>query len=411
MSQPEIVQSDLAGEEVVAQLDLGGEDELYVTPTRTLVYRAEGLLSDEGTKEYPHAAERVTVSEGRRKSKITLEYGLDGEETITLPSSRLSRALQPILQGVLRHNGVLEGDESVVQLFRFSELTVAVASERVVRHIGPGLWDQEFESYHYNDVTDLAFEDGSVNTSVVLTVDGQQERFKTPNEDARAVRSAIESTLLSYWNVDSLEEFRAAAAPDEPDAESEVSGGTEDVSFGDGPDPLFADPAEPEEFPDNATRADDEEAAEPDRTTTDPTVPDDDPSEVAAGTTTDPSGTDSVDSVVESEGVSDTPPDSDDASTSEAPSDATRSPSTDGAASPGGEAIDQTPEESETDTRAEPADAGFEGSGFEAATPATDEEILEEVAGLREVVERQSEELTAQRELLEQLIEELRRGR
>ena len=413
MSQPEIVQADLADEEVVAQVDLGGEDELYVTPTRTLVYRAEGLLSDEGVTEYPHAAERITVSEGRRKSKITLEYGLDGEETITLPSSRLNRALQPILEGVLRQNGVLEDDESVVQLFRFGELTVAVASDRVVRHIGPGLWDQEFESYHYSDVTDLAFEDGSVNTSVVLTVDGQQERFKTPNEDARAVRSAIESTLLSHWEVDSVEEFRAAAAPDESGEGPQDPDGAEDVSFGDGPDPLFADPAEPEEFPDNATQADDGGAAEPDgvpTTAADPTTSDDTPSDPTAEAATDPSGNGPVNEAIESAGAAGVTPESDASSMSGSVSEAADSPETgDGSVPPGAEETARPPDGSENPT--EPADAGFEGSGFEAATPATDEEILEEIAGLREVVERQSEELTAQRELLEQLIEELRRGR
>ena len=413
MSQPEIVQTDLAGEEVVARIDLGGEDELYVTPTRTLVYRAEGLLSDERVTEYPHEAERVTVSEGRRKSKITLEYGLDGEQTITLPSSRLTRALQPIVEGVLRQNGVLDDDESVVELFRFNELTVAVAGERVVRYIGPGLWDQEFESYHYSDVTDLAFEDGNVNTSVVLTVDGQQERFKTPNEDARAVRSAIESTLLSYWNVDALEEFRAAATPDEPAAENEAPGDAEDVSFGDGPDPLFADPAEPDELPDNATRADDKgaEPDEPRRAATDPTASAD-AAEAAPRTAADASSPDPANGSAEPDEATNVTPESDVQTTPEAESRAARTPEAgERSPPPGAETPDRTPDGATTGNRTEPADAGFEGSGFEAATPATDEEILEEVAGLREVVERQSEELTAQRELLEQLVEELRRGR
>ena len=394
MSQPEIVQADLADEDVVARVDLGGEDELYVTPTRTLIYRAEGLLSDEGVEEYPHGAERITVSEGRRKSNVTLEYGLDGGQKITLPSNRLTQALQPIVEGIFRHNGVLKADESVVQLFRFSELTVAVASERVVRHIGSRLWDQEFESYHYSDVANLAFEDGSVNTSVVLTVDGQQERFKTPNEDARAVRSAIESTLLSYWDVDSIEEFRAAATPDDPVDESEDPGSTGEVAFGNGPDPLFADPAEPEEIPDNAARTEDggpTESDMPPGATGDPSVSKDESPEQTGGTTTDTPRTSPANEGARSGDATDIAPESDAQSTSEAASQATRNPGTrDGPSPPG---------------------AGFEGSGFEAATTAIDEELIEEVAGLRETVERQSEELTAQRELLEQLIEELRRGR
>jgi hypothetical protein len=264
MSHPEIVQNDLADEDVVARVDLGSEDELYVTPTRTLVYRAEGLLSDESVEEYAHDAERITVSEGRRKAKITLDYGLDGQKTISLPAKRLERALQPIVEGVFRANGVLSDEESIERLFRFSELTIAIAEERVVRHIGSNLWDEDFESYHYEDVTDLAFEDGSVATSVVLSVAGRRERFKAPNEDARAVRSALESTLLSYWEVDSIEELRAVTQPDDDetdgdDVSAEAAG--RDVSFGDGPDPLIADPAEPDDLPENATRGSVEEPA------------------------------------------------------------------------------------------------------------------------------------------------------
>ncbi|WP_311172554.1 DUF7115 domain-containing protein [Halobellus ordinarius] len=264
MSQPEIVQNDLADEDVVARVDLGSEDELYVTPTRTLVYRAEGLLSDESVEEYAHDAERITVSEGRRKAKITLDYGLDGQKTISLPAKRLERALQPIVEGVFKANGVLSDEESIERLFRFSELTIAIAEERVVRHIGSNLWDEDFESYHYEDVTDLAFEDGSVATSVVLSVAGRRERFKAPNEDARAVRSALESTLLSYWEVDSIEELRAVTQPDDDETDAFDDPGEpagRNVSFGDGPDPLIADPAEPDDLPENATRGNFEEPA------------------------------------------------------------------------------------------------------------------------------------------------------
>ena len=405
MDQPEIVQSDLGDETVVARVDLGGEDELYVTPTRTLLYRAEGLLSDESVEEYPHEAERISVSEGRRKAKVTLDYGLDGERTVSLPTGRLERALTPIVEGVLRHNGVLGAEESVAQLFRFSELTIVVAGERVVRHIGPRLWDDESESYHYGDVTDLEFEDGSVNTSVVLTVDGQRERFKTPNEDARAVRSALESTLLSYREVGSIEELRATATPDESDAGAEEPEQSEEVAFGDGPDPLFAEPTEPDELPDNATRAPDDGAAGTGSPSDGETG-----GGAAAGTTASES---TVDDIVRSEATNAAGGETADGSGG-TPVSNEGSGSGKAAGSPARGETGTAPSTSDTGGEgavAEPPDAGFEGSGFEAAAPATDEQVLEELAGLREVVERQSEELAAQRDLIEQLIEELRRGR
>ena len=406
MSQPEIVQSGLGDETVVARVDLGGEDELYVTPTRTLVYRAEGLLADESIEEYSHGAERITVSEGRRKAKVTLDYGLDGEQVISVPASRVERALQPIVGGVLRHNGVLGGNESVAQLFRFSELTVVVAGERVVRHIGPEVWDAEFESYHYGDVTDLEFEDGSVNTSVVLTVDGQRERFKTPNKDARAVRSALESTLLSYWEVDSMAELRAVAEPDGSGADAGGSDRSQDVAFGDGPDPLFAGTPEPEGATDDAVPT-------PESGDTAGSAPGSEAPEGREAATETPGG--GVDSIGQSGAT--------DAVDAESPGGETgRSPASDSRSDPGAPAVDALPRDgaatgSDTtgatgsEAAAGSSDPGFEGSGFEAAAPEADERILEELAALREVVEQQNSELTAQRELIEQLIEELRRGR
>ncbi|WP_049935730.1 DUF7115 domain-containing protein [Haloplanus natans] len=242
MSLPDIVQSALDGESVAARVGLGGDDLLLVTPTRTIVYRAEGLLSDEAVEEYPHDAEHVGVSEGRRKAKVTLDYGLDGERTFSVPTKQLDQVLHPVLAGVFNARGITDPGETVKQTFRFSELTIVITSDRLVRHIGAPVWDEEYEEYHYDDVTDLDFEEGSVATSVVITVDGRQERFKTPNDRARAVREALVGAVCTYHGVDDLEELRAAAArtetgEDDADGADDADGdGT--VSFGDGPDPL-----------------------------------------------------------------------------------------------------------------------------------------------------------------------------
>jgi hypothetical protein len=242
MSLPEIVQSTLDGESVAARVGLGGDDLLLVTPTRTLVYRAEGLLSDEAVEEYPHDAEHVGVSEGRRKAKITLDYGLDGERTFSVPTKQLDGVLHPVLAGVFNARGITDAGETVKKTFRFSELTIVITSARLVRHIGGAVWDEEYEEYHFEGVTDLDFEEGSVATSVVITVDGRQERFKTPNDRARALREALVSAVCAYHDVDGLDELRAATAQK---AEAEESGddsadedGESRVSFGEGPDPL-----------------------------------------------------------------------------------------------------------------------------------------------------------------------------
>lgn len=364
-----MVQSALDGEPVVARVALGGEDELYATPTRTLIYRSEGLLSDETVEEYSHEAERISVAEGRRKTKVTLDYGLDGEQTFALSNKHLDRALHPVLEGALKANDVLADDEAVERLFRFSELTLVVAGGRVLKHIGASLWDEDFEEYRFDDVTDLQFEGGSVATSVVMTVDGRQERFKTPNEDARQLRETLESALLAHWGVSSLEELRAANVSEEEAASPEGAADAKEVSFGDGPEPLSANPAQLAEEPVNATRTESADSV---------------PESAANGG--------GVAQQVEATARS--------VSESPSASDPTSEPA-DGPAET--EAIDSAD--------ADVDDDGFEGSGFQSAAADANGRVADELAELRATVERQGEEIREQRKLIEQLVEELRRGR
>ena len=240
MSLPELLAGTVGDEDVVAEVPLGGDDRLAVTPTRTLVYRGDGLLSDESVDEYGHDVERIDVSTGRRKAKITLGYGLDGDETLSVPSKRVDDVLHPVLAGVLSASGVTGAGETVVRTFRFSELTLIVTSERLVKHVGSAVWDPEFEEFHYSDLTGLDFEEGTVATAVVLVHDGRSERFKAPNESARAVRETLADAVCSFHDVASLEEFRVAAAEADEAATGGESGGTTD--FGEGPAPRSAAP-------------------------------------------------------------------------------------------------------------------------------------------------------------------------
>lgn len=359
MDLPDLVASALEPDEsVAARVSLGGEDALFVTSERSLVYRAEGLLSDESLDEYAHDVERLAVSEGRRKSTVTLDYGLDGERTLKLPSKRLDAALEPLLAGVLAAAGAIDADEDVTHVFRFSELTLVITTKRVVRHIGTPVWDEDFESYHYDDVTDLTFEEGSVATSVVLTLGDHQERFKAPNEQARAVREGLTSALLAFHDVESLEELRIVR---QADAEAEGAEDAEASPFGEGPDPLDATPGEVAEES-SAGSADPADAGGQD------------PAGARAGQQR------GRQEAAESR--------SDGASPAQA-------------ASSRGDAARQS---------TEGADA-FEGSEFETAPAVEDQHLAEEVAALREAVERQGERIERQEETIQQLIEELRRGR
>ncbi|MEZ3115047.1 hypothetical protein RYH80_03825 [Halobaculum sp. MBLA0147] len=371
MSLPEALQRELGEEDPVARVGLGGDDELFVTPTRTLIYRAEGLLSDESVESYPHDAERLTVTEKRRKAKLTLDYGLDGERSVSVPRNALDDVLHPVLAGVLAAADTTDPGETVERTFRFSELTLVVTSRRLVKHVGSAVWDDEAEEYHYDDVTDVNFEEGSVSTSVVLSVDGRQERFKTPSDETRALRETLTQALFDHHGVRTLSEFRESVADDEPEhetgaestgADSLGTAGDDEVDFGGGPDPLSADPAEVDD-PDNATRADDGDA------------------DTAVAGAVDGAGSgESAGRVVSEEA------------------------GTGGAAGAGGQTA---AEEAARAVEREP-DA-FADSEFEAAAP--EDDLAEEVAELRRTVEDQQRELARQSDLIEQLIEELRRGR
>ena len=417
MSLPDLLTEAVEGEDVVTTVDLGSDDALVVTPSRTLVYRAEGLLSDETVEEYPHDVDRIDVSEGRRKAKLVLDYALDGEETITFPSKHLDDVLHPVLAGVLSATGITDPGESALRTFRFSELTLVVTSERLVKHIGAPVWDEEYEEFHYGDVTDLDFEEGTVATSVVLTHDGRQERFKASNEDAPAVRRALTDALCAFHDVESLAEFRVTVADeteDESDAESTAEASTTD--FSDGLDPLSASPATEETDPAEGRDVADADTAEPTTVAGVDAGSAESASEKGTATTSDTSAS--------------TAPDAPTASSATETPEATEATSVAGGSSSGdSRSVEPTGTDERTDGDAggvaatdegqsgragtgAPGEATdtFDESGFEPAG-VEDEMLAEEVAELRATVEAQTERLDRQAELIEKLVEELRRGR
>ncbi|MFW6320760.1 MAG: DUF7115 domain-containing protein [Halohasta sp.] len=369
MSLPELLESELDGEPSVAEVELGGEDVLVVTPSRTVVYRADGLLSDESIESYPHNAERLDLSVGRRKAKLTLDYGLDGSETLAFPAKRVERVLHPVTAGVISAAGITDPGETVHKTFRFSDLTLIVTSQRVIKHIGSAVWDTDFEEFEYEGLTDVDVEEGSVATSIVLAHDGRQTRFKTPNSDARAVHETIVNAVCTFHGVSSIEELREAMA-DQEDGDGEA---VDRLDFGDGPDPLSAEPGELDSEPENATNAD---SAGGDATIDE---------ELAASL----EGTD-------------------------AGSTGGTAAEQSGGGQPGSsgqpQAVVETSPADETDASAASVDA-FEESGFESAGPVDEDDIPAQLAALTEQVEQQQQQLARQAELIETLISELRRGR
>ncbi|MFB6116950.1 hypothetical protein [Halosegnis sp.] len=243
MDVPPLVTERLDGENVRTRVDLGGEDAVFVTPTRTLVYRAEGLLSDESVSAYPHDVERIDVTSGRRKTTVELTY-VDTAGKFTVPDERTDDVLVPLLEGVLTATGVTDRTETVRRAFRFSELTLVVTDARLLKHVGGAVWDDDYESFPFSAVTDLDTEAGEVATGLVITVDGRPQRVKLPSDEADAVVHAVESALLAYHDVDALPDLR----DDEDVADKGSKGGTNNFDDA-GIDPLVDEPDTEENHP------------------------------------------------------------------------------------------------------------------------------------------------------------------
>ncbi|PSQ59452.1 hypothetical protein BRD18_03425 [Halobacteriales archaeon SW_7_71_33] len=261
MELPGIVADELGeGETIATAVSLGGDDRLFVTPECSLVYRAGGVLSDESVESLSHDVERLTLSEGRRKATFGLEYAVDPDRQLAVPLDRVEAVLQPLLAAVLRAGGVTTPGERVHRVFSFSELTLVVTDERLFKHVGAALWDDDHEAIPFDVVTDLSYEEGSVATGVVLTVDGRVERMKTPNDRLPEVREVVESALLAARDADSV-----ADLGDDTNDASTVDPGAAVADFG-GVDALDAgaDDTTDDASPATDTDTDAPEPARPD---------------------------------------------------------------------------------------------------------------------------------------------------
>lgn len=221
MDRPELVTARLDGEPVETTVDLGGGDAVFCTPTRTLLYRADGLLSDESVETFDHDADRVELVEGRRKATVRL-IDPEGGREFTVPADRTDDVLAGLLAGVLRAAGDLEDGEALRAVYRFSELTLVLTDARLLKHVGSAVWGPDRESYAFADTTGISAEEGTHATQLVLRVGGRPQRVKLPPERAGAVRRQVERALFDHHGVDSRAEFddRVGEAPADVAAES-----------------------------------------------------------------------------------------------------------------------------------------------------------------------------------------------
>jgi len=243
MDVPAVVRRELGEEEPLARVSLGGEDQVLVTASRTILYRADGLIRDESAQSFPHDCDRIDLSQGRRKATLRFHY-IDGPRELSVPTDRFEDVLEHVMRGVLTAGDVLEEGESVEAAYRFSDLTLVITDARLVKYVGSSLWDADYETFSYDALTGLAFEEGSIATEIAVESDGRPERIKTPNEDARLVRRDLERAVFDYYGVDSLEALNAAVATEDGDDDDRPP-----ADRAEGINPLLDDAEEPDREP------------------------------------------------------------------------------------------------------------------------------------------------------------------
>lgn len=244
MSHPDLIAAHLEDEEAVATVNLSGEDALVITPTRSLLYESEGILSDESVTEFSHDVTGVAVSDGRRKTTVELTYPIDGEKQLRVPKNRRDTALHYILAGVFHAKGITRSGESVQSVFQFNELTLIVTSDRVLTHVGSLVWDDEYEQYPFADFTGLDFEEGNIATEIVLYVDGRSQRVKVPKGRAEEVKQSLQDALMAYFDVDTMDAFDDAVGTN---GGADGAAGDSAFTFDDAVRPLGAETDERDE--------------------------------------------------------------------------------------------------------------------------------------------------------------------
>lgn len=226
---PELLVEAVEDETVIETIDIGGGDVLTVTPSKTNLYRSEGLLSDESIQTFTHDVDRFGVDTGRRKSSILLD-SVDQDLEFAIPSGVVDVVVEAILEGILRTTGVVAAEETVEAQFRFSDLTLVVTDQQLLKHIGTAVWNDEYEAIYYDDLTGLSFEQGSVATQVVLKVAGRQQRVKVPNDHAGRVREEIQSAIFEFHDVSSLGGLHSVIDPEADDEKSTTETAQSDIT-------------------------------------------------------------------------------------------------------------------------------------------------------------------------------------
>lgn len=218
MSLPGRVEVLIGDERIIERVALDSDETLFTTPSRAITYRESSFLSDESVEEFPTDVDRFAIEDGPRNASIIFEYPTSEDRELTVSVERLPEVIPAVLGSVLLATDTLDPDETVIETYRFNELTLVITERRLLKHIGTAVWGQDFDAIDYDDVTGLRTEEGTVATQLVLHTAGVAERLKVPQESARAVITYLEEAICAHHGVSSID---ALGGPGDDQAEED----------------------------------------------------------------------------------------------------------------------------------------------------------------------------------------------
>lgn len=222
MSLPGAVSMVIDEEHLIDRVSLDEHRTLFVTPDTAVAHRERSLLTEESVDTYPTDARELGLEEGKRQSTVTFVYD-DGErKALELPTETRASALKALLASTIKATGTVAADESIIELYRFKELTVIVTDRRLLKHVGRALWADSFDVIEYEAVRDIRIEAGQVSTGINIDLIDGSDRLKVPHDTADDLVDRLETAVCEYHDVAALGVLRGDPDAGKPDPEPDL---------------------------------------------------------------------------------------------------------------------------------------------------------------------------------------------
>lgn len=222
MSLPGGVSMVIDEDELLDEIGLDEHRTLFISPEKAVVHRERSLLTDESVDTYPTAARKLGIEEGKRQTVVTFEYPNQPDLELELPSDVVAPALKALLASIIKATGVVSGDESIRELYRFNELTVVLTDSRLLKHIGHALWADMYDVIEFENIRDIRTEEGQVSTGINIVTTASSDRLKVPHEAAEGFVTELEQAVCDYHDVAALGVLRGDPDAAEPDPEPDL---------------------------------------------------------------------------------------------------------------------------------------------------------------------------------------------